>query len=107
MADDHGARDAELIEGRAQPARLGERRPERAARPRAVAVTRPVEGEYVKFPRCALDETAQLEVFQHAAQPVQQHDGNAESAFHIVKPRGKAADPRMLALSAAQPRVDK
>jgi hypothetical protein len=103
MANEYRPRDAELEERLVQELRLAERR---EAAPDAIAVSRPIERGYAVMPRGFGEHPGKLEVFDHAAQAVQQHDRWAVPRLEIMQVANEPAARGVLVPRAPCLRMD-
>ena len=85
MAEDHRGARAEFAESLVDQVGLRLGRPNPVARARGVAVAGPVEGDHPVLGGGHVEQAARLEVLDHAAVAVQQHEGFAAPAFDVVQ----------------------
>ena len=85
MAEDHCGARAQFRQSLVDQVSLRLRRPNPVAGARGVAVTGPVEGNYPVLCSGHVEQAARLEVLDHAAVAMQQHEGFAAPAFNVVQ----------------------
>ena len=86
MSQDGRARDTELLQRPMQKVGLRIRRPDRSTGTLAVAIAGTVKDDDTIFLGGDVDEAARLEILDHAAIAVKQHERIALSTLHVMEP---------------------
>ena len=110
MAEHDGAMDVERLQGLAHQAGLRRRAEAKAPRPLAMPVSRPVDGDHAVALAGFAHQAAQHEIFDHAAQPVQQHERRPIAFVEVVQgdavDSDEASERRVRALGARGAALD-